>query len=128
MSDISHQWGSDLEVGPTGDLLLAAGQDLGQQRILRRLLTNPGGYLWHVDYGAGLGAFVGEPSAADQVESIIVTQMANEPSASTSPEPIVEVSSTNSQGAGVIGVEVKYESVDGQGTQVLKFIVPGTNP
>ena len=57
MSDISHQWGSDLSIGPTGDFALVSGAILGQQRVLRRLLTNPGDYIWHPDYGAGLAEF-----------------------------------------------------------------------
>ena len=46
MLDISHYWGEDLGIGPTGDLGLAAGSPQVQQRILRRLLTNPGDYIW----------------------------------------------------------------------------------
>ena len=32
MSDISHLWGADLTVGPTGDLAFVTGAVLGQQR------------------------------------------------------------------------------------------------
>lgn len=54
MPDLSHQWGSDLLIGPTGDLATASGTELGQQRVLRRLLTNASDYIWHLGYGAGL--------------------------------------------------------------------------
>jgi len=103
---------------------MAANQDLGQQRILRRLLTNSTGYVWHMDYGAGLGAFVGVPASMHEIEAAIAAQMAKEPSVSSFPEPSVELSLANSLGAGVMGVVVKYQSVDDQGTQVLKFTVP----
>jgi hypothetical protein len=46
MSDLAHQWGSDLEFGPTGDLAVLGGSALGQQRVLRRLLTSPLDYIW----------------------------------------------------------------------------------
>ena len=42
MVDLALQFGGDLAVGPTGDLELADGSVLTQQRVLRRLLTNPG--------------------------------------------------------------------------------------
>ena len=40
----------------SGDLLTT---DDPTNRILRRLLTNPGDYLWHPDYGAGLPSRIG---------------------------------------------------------------------
>ena len=61
MPDLAHEFGADLQAGPTGDLALADGAALGRQRVLRRLLTNPGDYIWHPTYGAGLARFVGHP-------------------------------------------------------------------
>ena len=61
MQDAALIWGGDLGAGNTGDIALASGTILGQQRILRRLLTNPGDYIWHTEYGAGLAQFVGSP-------------------------------------------------------------------
>ena len=49
MPDLSHEFGADLLAGPTGDLAVAAGAGLGRQRVLRRLLTNPGDYIWQPD-------------------------------------------------------------------------------
>jgi len=46
MSDISHLWGNDLTIGPTGDLAVASNDGLTQQRVLRRLLTSVGDYIW----------------------------------------------------------------------------------
>ena len=53
-----------LRAGAAGDLAPAAGTLRGQQRVLRRLLTNPGDYIWQPGYGAGLGQFVGKPASA----------------------------------------------------------------
>ena len=62
MPDISHQFSADLSLSPTGDLATITAPQLTQQRVLRRLLTNPGDYIWHPSYGAGLAAFVGQPA------------------------------------------------------------------
>jgi phage baseplate assembly protein W len=59
--DCYHYFGNDLSVASNGDILLTDGITLSQQRILRRLLTNPGDYIWELTYGAGLPQFVGQP-------------------------------------------------------------------
>ena len=46
MPDLAHQFGADLVAGATGDLAVVDGPALGRQRVLRRLLTNPGDYIW----------------------------------------------------------------------------------
>ena len=91
MSDLSHLWGSDLALGPTGDLALAFGTDEGRQRVLRRLLTNPGDYLWQPTYGAGLPQKIGAPFAVAPISALIRTQMALEPAVVRNPEPAVTV-------------------------------------
>ncbi len=39
MPDLSHLWGNDLTLSPTGDLATADTPNVTQQRVLRRLLT-----------------------------------------------------------------------------------------
>ena len=78
MADASHQWGSDLAIGATGDISTADGALLGQQRVLRRLLTNPGDYIWQLDYGAGLARFIGQPANALQIRAVIRSQIFKE--------------------------------------------------
>jgi hypothetical protein len=56
MYDIFHEWGSDLVVGSGGDLALATGSVVVSQRVCRRLLTNPGDYIWNLNYGGGLAS------------------------------------------------------------------------
>jgi hypothetical protein len=87
MYDIFHQWGSDLSIGSGGDLALASGSDTISQRVFRRLLTNPGDYLWHLDYGGGLGQFVGTPARAADIEAIVRTQLALESAVPSTPSP-----------------------------------------
>ena len=76
MYDIFHQWGSDLTVSSSGDLAISAGSDTVSQRVYRRLLTNPGDYIWNLDYGGGFAQFVGTPTNNTDIEAVIRTQLA----------------------------------------------------
>ena len=122
MTDLSHQWGADLAVGPTGDLATADGSLLGQQRVLRRLLTNPGDYIWQLDYGAGLGRFIGKPVNAGQIQAAIRSQIFKEAAVARTPEPTINV---NLGPAGVVAVDIRYvDAISGQ-TQILSVTVGG---
>ena len=63
--DLSHYWGGDLSVSPSGDFATVDGQELGVQRIVRRLMTAPGELVYHPKYGGGAasegGAGQGRP-------------------------------------------------------------------
>jgi phage baseplate assembly protein W len=89
MYDIFHQWGADLAVGNGGDLALAGGSDLVSQRVCRRLLTNPGDYIWNLDYGGGLAQFIGTPVDAAEIEAVIAAQLLLETSVPANPAPQV---------------------------------------
>ncbi len=89
--DLAHQWGQDLQLSPTGGLELAAGDALVQQRLIRRLMTAAGDYFQHIDYGAGLGAFVGQPANAALIAGVIKRQAKKEASIAQSPPPVVTV-------------------------------------
>jgi hypothetical protein len=92
MYDIFHEWGNDLTVGSGGDLALSTGSDTINQRIFRRLLTNSGDYLWNIDYGGGLGQFVGTPANTADIEAIVTTQLALETAVPATPAPQISVS------------------------------------
>lgn len=87
MFDIFHEWGNDLLVGSGGDLAISAGSDTINQRVCRRLLTNSGDYIWNLDYGGGLGQFVGSPANPADIEAVVSTQLALETSIPTTPIP-----------------------------------------
>jgi hypothetical protein len=89
MVDLALQFGGDLAVGPTGDLALADTTLLTQQRVLRRLLTNPGDYIWQLSYGAGLGQFVGQPAAPAAISGVARAQLLQEAAVASSPPPAV---------------------------------------
>ena len=120
MPDISHIYGADIAAGPTGDLAVADGTVLGQQRVLRRLLTNPGDYIWNLDYGAGLAQFVGQPARAAQIRALIRRQIFRESVVARTPEPAIDVSF---DGHGTLFVDIRYADATSGQTQVLAFSV-----
>jgi phage baseplate assembly protein W len=120
LSDASLLWGGDLSVDSTGDIALASGAVLGQQRVLRRLLTNPGAYIWHLDYGAGLARYVGQPVNQAAIKATIRGQIFQEQAVARLPEPTIDV-----QGAadGSLYVYILYTDTLTGGTQILSFSV-----
>lgn len=104
MSDLNHYFGGDLSLSATGDLLKADGTVQGQQRVLRRLLTNPatldsngnvtvpGDYIFHPTYGAGLPRMVGDTLNIPKIRALIRGQIFLEACVSRNPEPVITVS------------------------------------
>ena len=122
MPDLWHQFGSDLLAAPSGDLGTVNGSLLGQQRVLRRLLTNPGDYIWQLDYGAGLAQFVGQPVDAAQIRGVIRSQIFLESIVARSPEPQIDVNVV--PGTGVF-VTITYTDASSGQTQLLSFSLGG---
>jgi hypothetical protein len=92
MSDLFQYYGNDISLSSSGDILPVSGTVQGQQRILRRLLTNPGEYIWHPEYGAGLPAWVGENLDIPKLTGIIKGQMLLESVVAPFPAPVVQIS------------------------------------
>jgi len=122
MQDASVVWGGDLSASSTGDVALAADTALGQQRVLRRLLTNPGDYIWQLDYGAGLARFVGMPVDVLAIRAAIRSQIFKEAAVSRTPEPLIDVQSSAD---GSVIVQIRYVDSTAGTTQVLSFQVGG---
>lgn len=122
MPDLEMTWSGDLSLSATGDLGVVIDPSLGTQRVLRRLMTNPGDYIWHPTYGAGLGQFVGRPIDLATVEALIRAQMALEPAVSTLPEPIIAASSDV---AGRLYLQIRYEDSSTAISSNLTVNVPG---
>jgi hypothetical protein len=123
VADISQVIGSDLALGPTGDLAAVVDPTEGTQRVLRRLLTNPGDYIWNLTYGAGLGSMVGSPASAPAIQGLITSQMLQEAAVAQSPLPQVSVSSDNN---GTVYAYVTYADATTGTTQVLTVPVSGS--
>ncbi len=125
MVDVAHQWGSDLAVSATGDIAMVTGSPLGQQRVLRRLLTNPGDYIWQLDYGAGLARFIGQPANSLQIKAVIRSQIFKETAVARQPEPLIDVQIAPGGAAGTVYVYIRYVDAESGQTQVLSFSVSG---
>ena len=118
MQDANLIWGGDLSLGPTGDLSLASGAALGQQRVLRRLLTNPNDYTWQPAYGGGLGQFVGSAGNARTIEGAIRGQLYAEAVVAHQPEPSVN---TDDLSNSAIFVSIVYADAIVGSMQALTF-------
>jgi phage baseplate assembly protein W len=112
-------WGSDLAVGPTGDLAMIDGPLSGRQRIIRRLLTNWGDYVWQPTYGAGLASFVGLPINPANVRAIIRSQIFKEQNVAVAPEPTVTVSADTTGSFNTAYVTIEYTDKSVTQTQIL---------
>lgn len=91
MPDASHWFGSDLAPSPTGDLGLVDGIDLGNQRIVRRLMTILQDYVWHPEYGASVPIRIGDTLDIDVVTAVIRSQIFLEAVVSRVPEPKITI-------------------------------------
>lgn len=119
MADANHTFGSDLVLGANGDLSTVTGVQLGQQRILRRLLTNPGDYIWEAEYGGGLGALVGQNVDPQQVIAVIQAQLGLEQGIAQFPAPVVTVQPIQNG----MYIEVDYTSTVTNQPTTLAFSV-----
>jgi len=120
MQDAALVWGGDISAGPSGDIALVSGTTLGQQRVLRRLLTNPGDYIWHLDYGAGLAQFVGQTCNVAAIRSTIRSQIFMEATVARLPEPEIDVQNAQN---GSVYVYIRYVDSTNGATQVVYFSV-----
>jgi hypothetical protein len=121
MPDLAHLWGNDLSLSSTGDLATADTPIVTQQRVLRRLLTNPGDYIWSLDYGAGLANFVGLPGATPAIGAAIRGQIFKEAAVAQTPAPVIDLQPNQ---AGDLYVSVSYADAATGTTQTLAFTTP----
>jgi hypothetical protein len=104
MTDLYHYMGDDLSVSPTGDVQQVEGLTQTSQRILRRLLTNDGDYIWHPEYGAGLGKKIGSVLDARAITGLITSQIFLEANVARDPAPVITVTEI----ANGIAVRIQY--------------------
>lgn len=118
--DLWHEFGGDLRLSATGDLLSVQGGTAGTQRVLRRLLTAAGDYVWHPRYGAGLPAMVGQPTDPRRITAVIRRQIAREARVAATPAPTIEVQADL---GGTVSMTVRYADAIDASDQTL--LVPG---
>lgn len=119
MTDCYHYFGNDLSISASGDLAVAQAPIVGQQRVLRRLLTNPFAYLFHTDYGAGLPGYIGRTRDVPKITSVIRGQMQLEDVVARQPPPKIGVSPTPTG----VSAFVQYTDQPSGGGAVLQFKV-----
>ncbi len=113
MSDLNHTFGGDLAVAADGDLAAISGGALGQQRVLRRLLTNAGDYIWQLAYGAGLPAMIGTPVDAAAITGLVRSQIFLESAVAQNPAPVIDVQAENT----IVSLQITYSDVTDTTTQ-----------
>lgn len=122
MADLAHVIGGDLQLGSSGDLAIVDGDDQTQQRVLHRLLTSQGSYIWQLSYGAGLPGLVGTVASMQQIVAIIRAQMGYEAAVATTPEPSVVL--TGGQ-IGEVSATITYTDASSGLSQVLTLPIGG---
>ncbi len=123
LADLYHYFGTDLAPSNTGDLLTVTAIARGQQRVLRRLLTNPGDYIFQPDYGAGLAQWIGANADLAAMRVLIRGQMLLEPSVAAQPEPVVSVLPIANQAGGGFAVAISYTDAPSGEPVILSFDV-----
>jgi phage baseplate assembly protein W len=118
MPDLYHEWGEDLVATQTGDFETVDGVTLGTQRVLRRLLTNPGDYIFHPTYGAGLPAKVGTLIDEAELTAVIRSQMFQEDCVATTPLPTVGITQVS---IGAFSVDITYTDAQSGQQASLSF-------
>ncbi len=119
MADVGHYFSGDLGLSATGDLQAVDSVLESQQRILRRLMTNPGDYIWEPNYGAGLPQYIGRKLDLDAMTALIKSQMYLEESVQQQPEPQITVTPIPNG----IFVQIWYIEIDSGRQAALSFDV-----
>lgn len=118
MSCLSHTIGGDLDLDSGNGLALVSGAEETRQKILRRLCTNLGGYIWHLDYGAGFPAMVGMVASAETIQGVTQEQLALESGVDQTQPITVEVTTAPT---GKVQCNITYTDSQTQTVQALTY-------
>ena len=119
LDDVDHLWGGDVGLTQTGDLARVNGADRSKQRVLRRLMTNPGDYAFHPEYGAGLPAKVGAILDLAEIRALVRNQMLLEASVSQA-DPITVAANALDDG---VSIDLDYIALPDRQPVSLSFDV-----
>ncbi|WP_433867108.1 phage tail protein [Ralstonia wenshanensis] len=119
LNDLNHWVGADIGTSPTGDLGLSSADLRTQQRIVRRLITNPGEYIFQPTYGAGLPQKIGQALDVGALRGLIRSQVKLEEGVAQTPEPQVDVAAITNG----VSVHILYTSAITRRPVTLKFSV-----
>lgn len=119
LQDIDHNFGGDLGLSASGSLLSVSGNKRSAERVYRRLLTNPGDYIWQPTYGAGLPQKVGQLVDVAEIRALVRKQMGLEASVSQTPPPQVTAQAIPNG----VSVSISYVALPDKQPVALSFSV-----
>lgn len=115
--------GSDIKYDVTNSILTVDGTDKTEQRIMRRLMTNPGDYFWHPKFGVGLPARVGTNLTSPIISAMradCISQIAQTDGVAAFPAPTVAIQQT---GINEITVTIGYTDSTTNESRVISFTI-----
>lgn len=121
MASEYHWFGEDTVFSASGDDLSTSGVEELNQRILRGLMTSPGEYVWHPEYGSGLGRFVGRalsPELRTEIIGLVRGVVLAEPEVQKQPEPTITL---NSDANGFASLQISYVYAPTAEPQTITF-------
>ena len=121
MADLNSPWGADLQISATGDLALVDGLNRSNQRIIRRLFTNLGAYIWHPEYGASIPDRIGDNIDVNLFQAVVYSQIMLEDSVSPTPPPQV---TTVMAGVDQVACTIVYTAVSDGQQKTMTFDYP----
>jgi hypothetical protein len=114
MQDVNHWYSGDTLLSVTGDLSVSSPIVSTQQRIIRRILTNPVSkdgppdYIFAPNYGCGAAKYIGETiNKLKELQKTILNQVILEPGVSTNPFPKVVLNTDNT----VLFIKIMYVDI-----------------
>lgn len=123
LTDLDQYIGSDVAASGTGDLQGATATLRGQERVLRRLLTNPGDYIFQPSYGAGLPQYVGRTADVAQIRALVRGQILLEEAVAKTPAPEIGVVAIPSAAGGGYSIKIRYTDAPSGEPVTLSFQV-----
>lgn len=120
--DVFHIIGNDLVLDADNDLALVSGVDETNQRLLRRLLTLQKSYMWHINFGASVPKYIGEPlslEVVNQLKSDIKAAIFEDDSVAKSPAPEIKFETLLTG----FSCSITYHNLDADKLQTLSFEV-----
>lgn len=123
LPDLDVPWNGDLGLDATGDLAMVDGIDLDNNHIERRLLTAVNGYLFHLDYGAGLLQRIGLTALERGIKAIVRQQIYLEATVARIPVPVITVG-FKADAAGLCSICIDYTNAVSNTTASIALEVP----
>jgi hypothetical protein len=128
VQDINHWYSGDLLASEVEDLSVADSVLSTQQRIARRVLTNPQSidgppdYIWNPTYGCGAKRYIGATvNKLSELKRTIAGQLLLEPGVALFPAPEIQLVTD----ATVLSITIKYVDASTGLPQTLPFTTGG---